>query len=110
MCPIAHTTSLICTGKIEKRPIVNEKGEIEIGDMMTSVATGDHRYGDAAIFINFFKCVKGYLDDPENFDHTKYPETVHYSERDAMKKAAESSKPSALPQQDSGLSSQSTSA
>lgn len=77
---------------------------------MTSVATGDHRYGDAAIFINFFKCVKGYLDDPENFDHTKYPETVHYSERDAMKKAAESSKPSALPQQDSGLSSQSTSA
>lgn len=88
LCPIGHTTSLICTGKIEKRPVVNDKGEIEVADMMTAVATGDHRYGDAAIFINFFKCVRGYLEDPENFDHTKYPETIHYSERDANEKAA----------------------
>ena len=84
LCPITHTMSLICTGKIEKRPVVNANGEIEIRDMMTAVSTGDHRYGDAAIFINFFKAMRGYLDDPENFDHTdlaKYPETIHYSEQ-----------------------------
>ena len=82
LCPIAHTTSLICTGMIEKRPIVGDNGEIIVADMMTAVATGDHRYGDAAIFINFFKTVRGYLEDPENFDHTKYPETIHYSEKE----------------------------
>ena len=97
LCPIAHTTSLICTGTIEKRPIVNEKGEIEIADMMTAVATGDHRYGDAAIFIPFFKCVRGYLDDPENFDHTKYPETIHYKEREEKEKAAKLAEKSAAP-------------
>ena len=97
LCPIAHTTSLICTGAIEKRPVVNEKGEIEIADMMTAVATGDHRYGDAAIFIPFFKCVRGYLDDPENFDHTKYPETIHYKEREEKEKAAKLAEKSAAP-------------
>ena len=77
--------SLICTGKIEKKPIVNDKGEIVIADMMTAVSTGDHRYGDAAIFINFFKTLKAYLDDPDNFDHTTLPETIHYKEAAAKK-------------------------
>ena len=87
LCPIAHTMSLICTGKIEKKPIVNDAGEIEIASMMTAVATGDHRYGDAAIFINFFKCFQSYIEDPDNFDHTKLPETIHYKEKDELEKA-----------------------
>jgi len=87
LCPIAHTMSLMCTGKIEKKPIVNDKGEIEVASIMTAVATGDHRYGDAAIFINFFKCFENYIEDPENFDHTKLPETVHYKEKEEQEKA-----------------------
>lgn len=76
--------SLICTGKIEKRPYYNpETGKLEVASMMTSTATGDHRYGDAAIFIPFFKTLEGYLKDPENFDHTKYRDVPHYSEKDA---------------------------
>ena len=71
LCPITHCMSLICTGKIEKRVVANKDGTgYEIKSMMTSVATGDHRFGDAAIFIPFFNCLANYLADPENFDHT----------------------------------------
>ena len=78
--------SLICTGKIENRVVANEDGEIVVKPMMTSVATGDHRFGDAAIYIPFFKTFAAYIQDPENFDHTKIAETVHYSEREEKKK------------------------
>jgi hypothetical protein len=55
LCPIAHTLSLMCCGKIMKKPWVNEEtGELEIANVMQTVATGDHRYGDAAIFVTFF--------------------------------------------------------
>ena len=55
---------------------------------MQTVSTGDHRYGDAAIFVVFFNVVRDYLSDPENFDHTKYKDIPHYSEVDQAKKAA----------------------
>ena len=85
LCPVAHTMSLICTGKIEKRAVVNAAGEICVEEMMTACATGDHRYGDAAIFVNFFAILRAYLEDPINFDHTKFKEAVHYTEREALK-------------------------
>ena len=53
-----HQMSLICCGKIEKRAIVETTADgvdnIKIASMMTSVGTGDHRYGDAAVFTPFF--------------------------------------------------------
>ena len=79
ICPAMHSMALLCTGKIEKRPIVvNDK--VEIANMMTLVCTGDHRYGDAAIFIPFFKNVVAYTEDPENYDEKNYKENAHYSE------------------------------
>ena len=48
--------------------------------MCTAVGTGDHRYGDAAIFVPFFGALKGYVEDPENFDETKYKENARYDE------------------------------
>jgi len=40
---------------IQKKPWVNEvTGELEVASVMQTVATGDHRYGDAAIFVTFF--------------------------------------------------------
>lgn len=80
LCPSLHCMALLCMGKIEKKPVVGEGDKIEIASMMQMVATGDHRYGDAAIFIPFFKTLLGYNADPENFDEKKYKETVHYSE------------------------------
>jgi len=32
LCPPMHALALICTGKIEKKPIVNEAGEIVIDE------------------------------------------------------------------------------
>jgi len=48
---------------------------------MQAVFTGDHRYGDAAIFVTLFKVINDYLADPENFDQSKYKDIPHYSEK-----------------------------
>jgi pyruvate/2-oxoglutarate dehydrogenase complex dihydrolipoamide acyltransferase (E2) component len=72
--------SLLCTGAIQKRVVVGENDEIKVAQMMTCVGTGDHRYGDAAIFIPFFSTFKGYITDPANFDHTKFKDVPHYTE------------------------------
>ena len=87
LCPPTHSMALICCGKIELRPIVNKEGEIVPAHMMTVVATGDHRYGDAAIFIPFFKSFIGYLEDPEGFDLQGALEHPHWSEVDQTKKS-----------------------
>ena len=47
---------------------------------MTVVATGDHRYGDAAIWVPLLKGLKEYIKDPANFDESKIKANVHYSE------------------------------
>jgi pyruvate/2-oxoglutarate dehydrogenase complex dihydrolipoamide acyltransferase (E2) component len=79
-----HTTGLFCIGKVEKRPICDEQGNIITADMSSLVATGDHRVGDAVCFSPLFKCFRGYVEDPERFDPEdlhKYPENPHYSEK-----------------------------
>ena len=77
-----HSMALLCTGKIEKRPIVKED-QVAISNMMTMVATGDHRYGDAAIFIPFFLSTRAYIEDPANYNEKDWKETVHYTEAKA---------------------------
>ena len=49
-----------------KKPVVRDD-QIVIRDMMTIVYTFDHRFGDAAIIIQFLKVVAAILEDPENF-------------------------------------------
>lgn len=56
--------------------------------MMTIVYTMDHRFGDAAILVQFCKVVKDLLEDPENFDHNKFPQLPLYEDRDTDKKKA----------------------
>ena len=82
ICPLVHSMALLCTGAIQKRAVVDEKDNdsVKVRPMMTIAATGDHRYGDAAIFLPFFKTLRGYIEDPTNFDETKYKANVHYSE------------------------------
>jgi len=48
--------------------------------MMTVIAAGDHRYGDAAIMAPFFKNFKAYLEDPAGYDETKFKGVPHYTE------------------------------
>ena len=52
------------------------------------VATGDHRYGDAAIYIPFFDAFIGFIQDPENYDvANKGRESPHWSELAQKQKA-----------------------
>lgn len=48
--------------------------------MCTVVVTADHRFSDAAGYLQFYRCLIGYINDPENFDHTKYEERKQYDE------------------------------
>jgi pyruvate/2-oxoglutarate dehydrogenase complex dihydrolipoamide acyltransferase (E2) component len=51
-----------------------------IKEMMTTVWTFDHRYGDAAQAVKQIKIIKDYVEDPENFDISKYPEAPPYNQ------------------------------
>ena len=80
LCPAIHHMAILSCGKIERRAIVDENDEVKVASMMTMVGTGDHRYGDAAIFLPFFHAVMGYTKDPANFDEKKIKANVHYKE------------------------------
>jgi pyruvate/2-oxoglutarate dehydrogenase complex dihydrolipoamide acyltransferase (E2) component len=70
---------IICTGKISQRPVVID-GKIEIREIMTTVWTVDHRFGDAALGLRFINIVKDFTEDPENFDINKYPDCNSYTQ------------------------------
>jgi pyruvate/2-oxoglutarate dehydrogenase complex dihydrolipoamide acyltransferase (E2) component len=61
-------------------PVVVD-GELKIQSIMNTTNTGDHRFGDAAIFLPFRNCFRGYMEDPENFNPDSFKENVHWSER-----------------------------
>lgn len=83
LCPPMKSIGLTCTGTIRKMPVVVD-GELKVQSVMTTSSTGDHRFGDASVFIPLQRCFTGYMSDPANFDHTAYKENLHYSERDAI--------------------------
>ena len=62
-----------------KKPIVVDDN-IVIAPMMNITSTGDHRYGDAATFLNLHRSFAGYVRDPENFKTDDFKETPHWSE------------------------------
>jgi pyruvate/2-oxoglutarate dehydrogenase complex dihydrolipoamide acyltransferase (E2) component len=49
--------------------------------MMNTVWTIDHRFGDAAIGVNFIKIVKAFAEDPENFNLEAFPDYTAYKPR-----------------------------
>lgn len=82
-----HACLVACAGKITKKPVVRDD-QVVIRDMMTIVYTIDHRFGDAAILVQFCKIVKEILEDPENFDTNKFPQLPLYEDRSTDKKQA----------------------
>ncbi|CDW81108.1 2-oxo acid dehydrogenase acyltransferase [Stylonychia lemnae] len=75
-CPF-HSMFIICSGKVMKKPVVID-GQIVIRDIMNTVWTIDHRYGDAALGLRFIKIFQDFTEDPENFDINKYPDCRTY--------------------------------
>ena len=84
LCPPVHQMALLCAGQIEKRAMIDEDDKVVVKQMMTCVGTGDHRYGDAATFLPLFRALRGYVEDPANFDESKYPGAPHHSELKAQ--------------------------
>jgi pyruvate/2-oxoglutarate dehydrogenase complex dihydrolipoamide acyltransferase (E2) component len=58
---------MVACGAVQKKPIVNDKGEIEVGNIMVMNANNDHRYGDAGLFAPAFYVLMEYLKDPAAF-------------------------------------------
>jgi pyruvate/2-oxoglutarate dehydrogenase complex dihydrolipoamide acyltransferase (E2) component len=75
-----------CIGKIEKRAIVDENDKIIPKHMCTVVLTCDHRYGDAALCKQSIKVIKDFVENPKEFDKSKYPEPMSYRQLHDKKK------------------------
>jgi pyruvate/2-oxoglutarate dehydrogenase complex dihydrolipoamide acyltransferase (E2) component len=60
--------------------------EIVIREIMNCVYTVDHRFGDASVGIKYLNIVMDYINDPENFNIDKYPQTPAYNSPDYLKK------------------------
>lgn len=82
LCPPMRGLGLCCAGRIRQEPMMID-GKPQIQDMICLTFTGDHRYGDAALLVPLQRVIKGYMEDPANFNHLDYKANVHYSETDA---------------------------
>ena len=58
--------SILAVGAGQKKPIVNDAGEIEVATMMSVTLSVDHRVIDGALGAQFLAAIKGYLEDPIN--------------------------------------------
>ena len=74
-----HMTFIQSMGKITKRPVVVDD-KLVIREVMTSVYSFDHRFGDGALLSQFTKIMKDLLENPEEFNADKYQELTPYNE------------------------------
>ena len=51
---------------------------------MNCVFTLDHRYGDAALLIQFTKIIKDCMEDPESFNPDSYQQLTPYNESERL--------------------------
>lgn len=80
--PYFRVNNCSTIGRIEKRACV-VGDEVLIQDVMNKTSTGDHRYGDASIWVPLHKVVLGYMQDPKNFKTEDYAERPHWTEKKA---------------------------
>jgi len=56
--------AIIAIGAIVKKPVVNERDEIEIGHRMTVTISGDHRVVDGAVAAEYMGALRKLLESP----------------------------------------------
>lgn len=82
---------MVCTGKIRKVPVYEEKTDsIKAKEIMSSVFTFDHRYGDGAVAGSYIAVMQDFIEDPEHFDPSKFKDQVSAEEREVNALAAAS--------------------
>ena len=56
-----------CIGRISKKPVYDpETDSIKAEEILTSVLTFDHRFGDAAQGSRLIKAISSYIENPES--------------------------------------------
>jgi hypothetical protein len=74
---------VVCLGAHHKKPVYDEKTDsIKAAEIMTGVFNFDHRFGDAAIAGNMLNVATEYIQDPENFDQSKFKDFITAGERE----------------------------
>jgi len=56
--------AILAVGAIVKKPVVNERDEIEIGHRMSITLSGDHRVVDGAVAAEFMSALRKLLESP----------------------------------------------
>lgn len=56
--------AILAVGAIVKKPVVNERDEIEIGHRMTITLSGDHRVVDGAVAAEYMSALRKLLESP----------------------------------------------
>jgi len=49
--------------------------------MVNCTQTGDHRFGDASIWVPMHRVLIGMMSDAKNFKSENFKENIHWSER-----------------------------
>ena len=56
--------AILAIGAIVKKPVVNDRDELEIGHRMTITISGDHRVVDGAVAAEYMGALKKLLEAP----------------------------------------------
>lgn len=56
--------AIIAVGAVVKKPVVNEKNEIVVGERMTITLSGDHRVVDGAVGAEFVSTLRKLIENP----------------------------------------------
>jgi len=65
--PWLHAQLMCCIGTVQKKPVVDENGEIKVGNVVVMNSNIDHRYGDAGLFAPGVYLLLDYIKDPKAF-------------------------------------------
>ena len=71
---------VVCLGKSAKRAVVVDD-KIEIREIMNTVWTIDHRFGDAAGWISVYNVQKDYMTDAANFNPANHKDQGYWDEQ-----------------------------
>jgi len=74
---------VVTLGAHHKKPVYDEKTDsIVVAEVMTGVLNFDHRFADAAVAANMLHVTSDYIEDPENFDQSKFKDSITATERE----------------------------
>jgi pyruvate/2-oxoglutarate dehydrogenase complex dihydrolipoamide acyltransferase (E2) component len=82
LCSPTYCQLVICFGAARKVPVYDETTDsIVAKQIITTIFTFDHRFGDAAVAAHTIKVASNFIEDPDNFDPTNFEDKVSVEEK-----------------------------